>query len=125
MADVIAEFFDTLDTRGYEPMLAKASGTLRFDVSSGKRIERWYVAVERGDVAVSRRNKAAQCVVRLDRPVFEAIVSRRSNATAAMLRGTVSIEGDLDLMVLFQRLFSRSPELDEEQPRPGDVRRVS
>ena len=125
MADVIAEFFGALDRRGYEPMLKKASGTLRFDVANGKRIERWFVAVERGDVAVSRRHKAAECVVRLDRPVFEAIVSRRSNATAAMLRGLVLIEGDLDLLMLFQRLFSRSPGLDEERPPAGDVRRVS
>jgi putative sterol carrier protein len=125
MADAIAEFFGALDGRGHEPMLEKASGTLRFDVANGKRIERWFVAVKRGDVAVSRRNRAADCVVRLDRPIFEAIVSGRSNATAAMLRGIVSIEGNLDLVVLFQRLFSRSQSLGEELPAAGDVRRVS
>jgi ubiquinone biosynthesis protein UbiJ len=119
MADVIAEFFGMLDKRGHEPMLKKASGTLRFDVANGKRVERWFVAVKRGDVAVSRQNRAAECVVRLDRPVFEAIVNRRSNAIAAMLRGTVSIEGDLDLLVLFQRLLSPHPGLGERPPTAG------
>jgi ubiquinone biosynthesis protein UbiJ len=121
MADVIVEFFDALDRRGHEPILEKASGTLRFDVADGKRIERWFVAVERGDVAVSRQNRAAECVVRLDRPVFEAIVSRTANGTAAMLRGTVLVEGNLQLLVLFQRLFSRFPGSSEA----GDARRAS
>jgi ubiquinone biosynthesis protein UbiJ len=125
MADAIAEFFGALDSRGHEPMLEKASGTLRFDVANPKRVERWYVAVNRGDVAVSRQNRAADCVVRLDRPVLEAIVSGRSNATAAMLRGIVAIEGDLDLIVLFQRLFSRPHNLGDELPAAGDVRRAS
>jgi ubiquinone biosynthesis protein UbiJ len=111
MADVIAEFFGALDSRGHEPMLEKASGTLRFDVATGKRTERWFVAVKRGDVAVSRQNRRAECVVRVEKPVLEAIVSGRSNATAAMLRGVVVIEGDLDLLVLFQRLFSPHPGL--------------
>jgi ubiquinone biosynthesis protein UbiJ len=124
MTDLIAEFFGALDRRGHEPMLEKASGTLRFDVAKGKRIERWLVTVDRGDVAVSRRNRAADCVVRLDRPTLEAIVSGRSNATAAMLRGIVSIEGDLDLVVLFQRLFSRPTGPGEELPA-GDKRRAS
>jgi putative sterol carrier protein len=125
MADAIAEFFGALDSRGHEPILEKTSGTLRFDVKNGKRIERWSVSVNRGDVAVSRRNTAADCVVRLDRPILEAIVSGRSNATAAMLRGIVSVEGDLELIVLFQRLFSRPQNLGDEPPAAGDARRAS
>jgi ubiquinone biosynthesis protein UbiJ len=125
MADAIADFFGALDTRGHEPMLEKATGTLRFDVANRKRIERWFVTVDRGDVAVSRRNRAADCVVRLDRPTFEAILSRRANATASMLRGIVSIQGDLDLVVLFQRLFSRSRSPGDELPAHGAGRRAS
>jgi ubiquinone biosynthesis protein UbiJ len=125
MADAIADFFGALDTRGHEPMLEKATGTLRFDVANRKRIERWFVTVDRGDVAVSRRNRAADCVVRLDRPTFEAILSRRANATASMLRGIVSVQGDLDLVVLFQRLFSRSQGPGDELPAPASGRRAS
>ena len=40
-----------------------------------------------------------------DRATFEAIVKREINPFAAMLRGTVGVEGDPELIVQFQRLL--------------------
>ena len=37
MTDATTEFFDDLDARGHEPLLEKATGTVRIDLSSGKR----------------------------------------------------------------------------------------
>jgi hypothetical protein len=37
--------------------------------------------------------------------VFEGMVSGEINPMAAVLRGTVDVTGDLELIVLFQRLF--------------------
>ena len=56
MADSTAEFFDALAERGHEPLLQKTTGTVRFDLSDGKKIDRWLVSVVKGDLAVSRRN---------------------------------------------------------------------
>jgi putative sterol carrier protein len=112
MAEV-AEFFDRLAERDHEPLLAKARGTARFDVSDGRRTERWLVTLDHGDVRVSRRNAAADMVVRADRPLFERIVQGKANALAAVLRGELSVEGSAELLVLFQRLL----------PRPSDAKR--
>jgi putative sterol carrier protein len=109
MGDPTAEFFDGLGALGQVPALKNASGTLRFDVIEGKRTTRWLVTVKKGDVTVSRRNAKADCVVRGDRSVFEAIASGRQNAMAAVLRGAVDIEGDSALLVPFQRLFPGGP----------------
>ena len=49
MADATAEFFAELGRRGHEPLLASTSGTLRFDLAEGRRLEHWYVTIEKGN----------------------------------------------------------------------------
>jgi putative sterol carrier protein len=99
-------FFHAIAARGSEPALAAVSGTLRFDLADGNaRTERWSVAMRKGQIDVSRRNTKADCVVRLPGGLFDEIVSGRANMMAALLRGAVDVEGDIGLLVLFQRLF--------------------
>ena len=106
-SDAIAEFFAELDRRGHEPLLENARGSARFDVTDGKRTERWLLTIEMGDLAVSRKNAAADCVVRVDRAAFERAVKGKFNLMAAALRGEFTIGGDPRLLVLLQRLFPR------------------
>jgi putative sterol carrier protein len=106
MSDPTEEFFAELDSRGNEPMLRKATGTLRFDLVDGTKESHWSVAVKKGDVSVSQANAKADCVVTTDRPLFNAIVRGERNAMAAILRGEIRIEGDPELLVLFQRVFA-------------------
>ena len=105
MADATAEFFEALAGRGHEPALAHASGAIRFEIVDGRRTHPVLVSVRRGDVSVSRSKDAADCVVRLDRALLERIVQGKQNATAALLRGAVQVEGDVSLLVLFQKLL--------------------
>jgi putative sterol carrier protein len=109
MTDATTEFFEDLDARGHESLLEKATGTLRIELSNGKRRARWFVTVKKGDVSVSHANAKADCVVRTDQALFEQFVSGRENATAALLRGAVAVEGNTQLLVLFQRLFPGPP----------------
>jgi putative sterol carrier protein len=99
------EFFQKLGTRGHEPLLEKATGTIRFELTNGKRKARWLVAVKKGDVTVSHGNARADCVTRADQALFEQIVTGEENAMAALLRGAVSVEGSPQMLVYFQRLF--------------------
>jgi putative sterol carrier protein len=103
------EFFEALGARGHEPLLERATGTLGIELSNGKRRARWLVTVKKGDVAVSHMNRKADCVARMDQALFEQIVTGRENATAALLRGLVAVEGNPQLLVLFQRLFPGPP----------------
>jgi putative sterol carrier protein len=109
VADTGALFFDALSGGGTHPLLAKARGTVRFDVRDGERIRRWRVEIDRGEVTVSRRRGAADCVVRTDVAVFDGLVKGEINALTAFLRGEVTLEGDPELLVLFQRVLPAPP----------------
>jgi hypothetical protein len=103
--DPTNEFFTGLAAKGYEPLLANASGTLRVDVLDPDRVEHWHVTVDKGTLEISHRNQRADVVVRIDRALCDGIACGQTNAMAAMLRGELIPEGDLRLVMLFQRLF--------------------
>jgi putative sterol carrier protein len=121
-ADSTAEFFDELGSRGHEALLRKATGSARFDLVAGKRTERWLVTIDKGDIRVSRRNAAADCVLRADKVSFNKAVAGELNFLTAVLRGEVAVQGDPRLLVLLQRLFPR-PEDGPRQRAAGPARR--
>jgi putative sterol carrier protein len=101
MTTATEAFFTSLADRGYEPLLRRASGTVRVDLGEMP----WYLEVHKGRVNVSRRDDQAECVVRAEPQVFDRVASGQTNAMAAMLRNEVMFEGDPALIVLLQRLF--------------------
>ena len=109
MADATAEFFAQLAGRGREPLVQDASGTVRIELVQGKRTDRWLVSLDHGEISVSRRNAAADGVVRTTKELFDRLATGRANAFAATLRGEVDGEGDLGLILLFQRLLPGPP----------------
>jgi putative sterol carrier protein len=106
MGDVAAEFFEELGSRGHVASLEKATGTIRVKLGDDKG---WLISVDKGDVAVSRRATAADCTITAPKALFDDIVRGKANAMASVMRGTVGIDGDWQLLVLFQRLFPSPP----------------
>jgi hypothetical protein len=104
-SDAIGAFFADISTRGQIPILGSAEGTIRFDVSDTKSVERWYVTMSRGEVTVSHKSTKAVSVIHADRALLNEIVEGRRNAMAAVLRGALVVEGDLKPLILFTRLF--------------------
>jgi putative sterol carrier protein len=104
-----AQFLEELGRRGHDPLLGNARGTLRFDLADGKRTERWLIALDRGNVSVSRRNGAADCVVRTEKATFDQLASGAANPFATLLRGELTYDGDSELLVMFQRVLPAPP----------------
>ena len=121
MTDATSQFFDDLAHRGNVPLLGRTTGTLRFDLLDGSRTEHWLLTVSNGDIDVSRGDARADCVVRADLDVFESVLAGELNAMVAWLRGLMTGEGDVALMVRFQRLFPPS----KVQPVTSSARSVS
>ena len=108
-ADPVSQFFGLLAQPGHLSTFEGESATLRFDVVDGERVERWHLAVADGDVTVTRRSGPASVVVRIQRPHFEAMVTGRLNAQAALLRGLMNIDGDIASLMMFQRCLPGPP----------------
>lgn len=123
-SDSTAEFFGGLGGRGYEPLLAKVTGSARFDVVAGARTEHWLVAIDKGEIHVSRGNAAADSILRAKKASFDRIAVGELNLMAAVLRGEVVVEGDPRLLVRLQRLFPRPPRGERLQQAAGSVRRA-
>ena len=120
---ITERFFDDLGQRGHEPLLRKARGTIKFEIVDGKRVDRRVVAIDRGDIRVSRRNVACDGVIRANKDVFESVASGRSNPIAAVLRNELSVQGDWRLLVLLQRLFPGPPKARPTRRTAGYAKR--
>ena len=103
------DFFAELERRGHEPMLRRVSATVRWDILDGDRIEHRLVRIDHGDVRVSVSDEPADCVIVAERVVCDDVVTGRTSALAALLRGAAAVDGDFELMVLAQRLLPRTP----------------
>ncbi|SFK75751.1 SCP2 sterol-binding domain-containing protein [Geodermatophilus ruber] len=104
----IDDFFADLERRGHEPMLRRLSATVRWDILDGDRTEHRLVRIDHGDLRVAVSDEPADCVIIAERAVCDDVVSGRTSALAALLRGAAAIDGDFELMVLAQRLFPRT-----------------
>jgi putative sterol carrier protein len=108
MTSSIDQFFDDLEHRGHEPLLRRVDATLRFDIADGERTDHRLIRVDHGDIRVAVGNEPADCVISAERSVCDDVVSGRTSALAALLRGAAAVEGDMEVMVLAQRLFTGS-----------------
>ena len=109
MSDATEQFFEELGQRGHEPLVAKFSGRVRFDVVDGDHTDRWLVTIDKGDIAVSRDGETGECVVRADKALFDRLARGETNPMAAVLRGAVVCTGDIDLLLAVQRVFPGPP----------------
>jgi putative sterol carrier protein len=108
MAQATKRFFEALAERKNVPAIRALSGTLRFDLKDGERIQHWYVTVRKGQISVSHSAEKADCVFTADVRTFEAMLAGKMNPFAAVLRGVCTIEGRVRMVVALQSLFAPS-----------------
>jgi ribokinase len=111
-SDVISDFFAGLTEPGHIATFEREAATLQFDIADGADpadVEHWHVTINDGDVTVTRQQLPADALVRIRRPIFEAIVTGRMNAQAATLRGLLTCEGNMAALMMFQRCLPGPP----------------
>jgi putative sterol carrier protein len=110
MADKIENFFRELGQEGYQPVLGKVQGTVRFDlVNRDGEVDHWLVTVDRGNVMIKGAQESAECILRGGRALFERLITGEENAIAATLRGALSCAGNVELLFAIQRIFPGPP----------------
>ena len=112
MTDELKEFTEQLGDRGHLSLLERRSGTVLVELEDHGRSERWYVNVKRGDLRLSKSlpqgSSGPDCTLRTTASTFQAIRTGRLNLMPALLRGLLSVEGDISLAVALQGLFRPS-----------------
>jgi putative sterol carrier protein len=124
MAEPTRDFFAKLAEQHQRPLEA-LNGVMRFDLADGERTEHWYLAVHKGDVTVSHQGPDPDCTVSTELATFEAIVTGRMNAMAAVLRGAVEIQGRFAMLTAVQRFFAAPADAAPDEPAAGYARRLS
>ncbi|WP_018216713.1 SCP2 sterol-binding domain-containing protein [Salinispora vitiensis] len=109
MSEATTAFFRDLDQRGYEPLLMRATATVRFDLHEGAHTTHWFLRIDRGRLRVSREDLEADAVIGLSPALFEELAAGREHAIAASLRGDLRVSGDPRLFVQVERLFPGNP----------------
>lgn len=110
MTDVVDRFFDGLTQRGYEPMLQRANGTIRFDLHEGDSTDHWRVSIDHGHVTVRHDDAASDTVITEERETMADTILGKKTIMIAIAQGQVGLSGDSERFVIFQRLFGREPE---------------
>jgi hypothetical protein len=105
MPDAIAQFFENLGRVGYHPLWRRLVGTIRVELVDEDRIDKWIVAIDKGDVSVTRNDTRGACTVRADRSLFAKLARGERNAMAAVLRGDILVGGDVEMLFALQRAF--------------------
>lgn len=121
MGTTTRTFFDRIADQEFDARLGSARGTMRFDVGEGKSAEHWFVTLDRGAITVADAGDA-DCVVAADTATFDQIAEGRLNPTTAALRGLVRLEGEIDLLYYFQRLFPALPNGGRSAAAAGGAR---
>jgi predicted lipid carrier protein YhbT len=116
MTDLAEKFFEELGRRGHEPLLAKVSGRVRFDLVDGAHTDPWLVTIDKGDLTVSHEPGDGDCAIRGGKALFDELAAGRANAMSSVLRGALECTGDLDLLLAIQRIFPAPPRALQESP---------
>lgn len=117
----IDTFFAELSRREHEVRLEDLSGTVQIEIQrdgpaapaegegAGTPLEHWLLRLDRGNIGIARDRQPADCVVRTGERLFGQLARGEENTLAALLRGAMTVEGDLYLMLSFERLLPSPP----------------
>ncbi|SCG57080.1 SCP-2 sterol transfer family protein [Micromonospora echinaurantiaca] len=117
--DPTAEYFEAIRRHPHQPLLSNFKGTLRFEIESGDRVDKWRIEIRYGAVAISTDELEADSIIRSSRTLFNEIATGQENILASLLRGALTVEGDLQAVFLAGRLLALQPLRSGE---PGSAR---
>jgi hypothetical protein len=99
MGEKTDTYFQSLAANPYQPLLHRASGSIRFDVEEadgGHQV--WQVAIDHGNLDVRKESEDsasdADCMVAGPEDELYRILTGRDSFAAAFVRGAITVAGD-------------------------------
>jgi len=104
MPNSVPEFFNTLATRHYEPLLHSVSGTVQWNIEGEGK---WNVIIDKGAITVDRNAAVPDSLMSCSKDVFLALGKGAQNPLSTFLQGKLAIDGNIGLALVFQRIFQK------------------
>ena len=124
MAELDESLLEALAKRSREHPVPAVDGVVLFEVRDGDHVDSWYLTIAKGVVTVGRKGGAPDCVLTGTHATFDAVLSGKANAMAALLRGALNAQGKVILLSALQRLFP-DPSQASDLPTAGYAERQS
>ncbi|MFY1696661.1 MULTISPECIES: SCP2 sterol-binding domain-containing protein [unclassified Solwaraspora] len=99
------DFFAAVDADPRPRVPPGLNGTLRFDVRDGADTEQWRLRFQDGRVTAAPSAEPADCVVVVDRQLFDRILQGVESIEPAFVRQAFTVEGLLPLLLSFRWLL--------------------
>ncbi|PSK62302.1 hypothetical protein B0E53_05782 [Micromonospora sp. MH33] len=109
MSDPIETFFAQLARRAPERLLSRTAGMIRFELEEDGGVDVWHLTISHGRIAVDRRARDADTVIRTRRDFFLRMARGEAKPLTAWLRNDLTAEGHFRFVVLLERLFPAPP----------------
>ncbi|NES29984.1 SCP2 sterol-binding domain-containing protein [Micromonospora terminaliae] len=106
MSDPIEAFFGQLARQPPGRLLRRTAGTIRFELEGPDGLDVWHLTIEHGRIAVDRRARHADTVIRTRRDFFLRMCRGEAKPLPAWLRNEFTAEGHFRFVVLLERLFA-------------------
>ena len=103
------QFFEELGQRGSSHSSPSSRDVCASKSSMDAKTSHWIVAIDKGNLEVSRDGGDRACSIRATRRCSIDWPRGEENAMAATLRGALVCTGDVDLLLAIQRVFPGPP----------------
>jgi putative sterol carrier protein len=99
MSEKTETYFQSLAAKGYQPLLHRVTGSIRFDLEDGDGGHQlWRVAIDHGNLDVRKEGEGSaddtDCVVAGPEDELARILTGQDSFAAAFVRGAITVQGD-------------------------------
>ncbi|GIH14545.1 SCP2 sterol-binding domain-containing protein [Rugosimonospora africana] len=106
MPDPIDDFFAALGRSGHVPLLARFTGSMRFELRANGETQRWRVGIDNGNIRVTRDGEGSvDAVISGERALLVPIVRGRMRPLCAFLRNEIAVTGEFRMLLVLERLL--------------------
>jgi glycogen debranching enzyme len=116
VGDRLDQFFADLERSAPGRLPDTCAGIIRFDFVREGQTATWFVSFADGRVRVDRTRRSADCTVEMSPEAFERLLAGRDHTVAMLLRGGISVQGDLALFQIFRRLLPVRADTADSDP---------
>ena len=105
MAESVQEFFDTLPSKVDKEGTKGITNSYLFEI---KDVGTWHVAVNNGDVTVTKGEQDADVRIGMSEEIFQKLIAGKQNPMTAVMTGKIKVKGNMGAASKLQKILPQS-----------------